>query len=398
LVSSSRRYSLSQAKEDEMPATARREEGTRSSPVMHMAFELGAKEWKLGFTTGLGRAPRIRGIAARDLGAVEKELTRARGRLGVGPETRVVSCYEAGRDGFWLHRWLVSRGIENHVVDSSSIEVNRRKRRRKTDKLDLRSLLRLLVRWALGEEDVWKVVRVPPVEAEDRRHLHRELEVLIAERTERTNRIRGLLATQGLTVKLTEDLPRYLEEVRLWDGSPLPLELRGRLDREWLRRESVIGEIRVLEAEQRERLRCATEDAALEQVRALMKLKGIAMKSAWLFVMEFFSWREFQNDKEVGALAGLAPAPYASGEDERSPGIEKAGNARVRRMATEIAWSWIRYQPDSEITRWFERRFADAGKRARRRGVVAVARKVLVGLRRYLDYGEIPEGAVLKSG
>jgi transposase len=316
----------------------------------------------------------------------------------VAADARVVSCFEAGRDGFWLHRWLVSQGIDNQVVDSSSIEVNRRKRRRKTDRLDLGSLLRLLARWLAGEQDVWSVVNVAPPEAEDRRHLHRELEVLIDERTERTNRIPGLLATQRVRMKLTGDLPHGLEDVRLWDGSPLPPELRGRLEREWLRRESVIEEIRVLEAEQRARVRAASDDPALEQVRALAKLRGIAIKSSWVFVMEFFSWREFKNDKQVGSLAGLAPTPYISAEDAKSPGIEKAGNTRVRKTATEIAWSWIRYQPESEITRWFERRFADAGKRARRRGIVAVARKLLVALRRCLDYGEVPKGATLKSG
>jgi transposase len=381
-----------------MPATARGEEGTTAATVVHLAFELGATEWKLGFTTGLGRSPRERVIRAGDVEAVEREIEAAKRRFGVAVDGRVVSCYEAGREGFWLHRWLKSKGIENQVIDSSSIEVNRRRRRRKTDKLDLKSLVRLLARWVGGEEEVWRVVRVPSPEAEDRRQLHRELEVLVDERTERSNRIRGLLATQGVRMDLVGDFTGRLHEVRLWDGSPLPSGLRERLEREWIRRGSVVAEIRFLEAEQRALLRNGADDPALEQVRALMQLRGIAIKSAWVFVMEFFSWRRFKNDKEVGALAGLAPAPYISGEEERSLGIEKAGNERVRTMATEIAWGWIRYQPESEITRWFERRFGNAGKRARRRGIVAVARKILVALRRYLEYGEIPKGACLKTG
>ncbi len=380
-----------------MPATARDREGNASAPILYTAFELGTK-WKLGFTTGLGRAPRVRTIRACDLTALPREIADARRRFGVRPGGRVASCYEAGRDGFWLHRYLLSQEIENYVVDSSSIEVNRRKRRRKSDKLDLKSLLRLLVRYLSGEDDVWRVVNVPTREAADRRHLHREIKTLTDERTQRTNRIKGLLATQGVQLKLTRDFPERLKEVRSWDGSRLPPELRGRLEREWVRRESVVDEIEALEAERRERLRAVRDDPALQQVRDLMKFRGIGIKSAWLFVMEFFSWREFTNDKEVGSLAGLAPAPYQSGEDERSPGIEKAGNEWVRGMATEIAWSWIRHQPESGITRWFERRFADAGKRARRRGITAVARKVLVAFRRYLDYGEIPEGAVLNGG
>jgi transposase len=381
-----------------MPTTARREEGRGSGLVVHLAFELGATEWKLGFTAGLSRSPWERVVRAGDVEAVEREVGAAKRRLGVGADARVVSCYEAGREGFWLHRWLRSRGIENQVIDSSSIEVNRRRRRRKTDRLDLKSLLRLLARWVGGEEEVWRVVRVPSVEAEDRRQLHRELEVLVDERTERSNRIRGLLGTQGMRLDLGGEFTKVLHEVRLWDGSPLPPGLRGRLEREWVRRESVVEEIRFLEAEQRALLRSGLEDPALEQVRALMKLRGIAIRSAWVFVMEFFSWRRFRNDKEVGALAGLAPAPYISGEEERSLGIEKAGNERVRTMATEIAWGWLRYQPESEITRWFERRFGHAGKRARRRGIVSVARKILVALRRYLEFGEIPRGACLKTG
>jgi transposase len=381
-----------------MPATARGEEGTTAATVVHLAFELGATEWKLGFTTGLGRSPRERVIRAGDVEAVEREIEAAKRRFGVAVDGRVVSCYEAGREGFWLHRWLKSKGIENQVIDSSSIEVNRRRRRRKTDKLDLKSLVRLLARWVGGEEEVWRVVRVPSPEAEDRRQLHRELEVLVDERTERSNRIRGLLATQGVRMDLVGDFTGRLHEVRLWDGSPLPSGLRERLEREWIRRGSVVAEIRFLEAEQRALLRNGADDPALEQVRALMQLRGIAIKSAWVFVMEFFSWRRFRNDKEVGALAGLAPAPYISGEEERSLGIEKAGNERVRTMATEIAWGWLRYQPESEITRWFERRFGHAGKRARRRGIVAVARKILVALRRYLEFGEIPRGACLKTG
>jgi transposase len=381
-----------------MPTTARSEEGNGPAVVVHLAFELGAQEWKLGFTTGPPRRPRERVIRAADLTALEREIGEARRRSGGAADARVVSCYEAGREGFWLDRWLRSKGIENQVIDSSSIEVNRRRRRRKTDSLDLKSLLRLLARWLGGETEVWRVVRVPSVEAEDRRHLHRELEVLVAERTERSNRIRSLLTTQGVRLDLGREFPHQLHEVRLWDGSPLPSRLRERLGREWVRYESVVEEIRFLEAEQRALLREGAGDPVLEQVRALMKLRGIALKSAWVFVMEFFSWRQFRNDREVGALAGLAPAPFISGEEERSLGIEKAGNDRVRTMATEIAWGWLRYQPESEITRWFERRFGQAGRRARRRGVIAVARKILVALRRYLEYGEIPRGACLKTG
>lgn len=381
-----------------MPATARQQKGTHTSSTLHLAFELGKHHWKLGFTTGLGRKPRYRTIRAGDLEALEEEIGRAKARFDLPQEVAVVSCYEAGRDGFWLHRYLVDRGVENHVVDSSSIEVPRKARHRKTDRLDLKSLLRLLVRyWTLGEEDAWNVVNAPSRADEDRRQLHRELETLKVERTARGNRIKGLLATQGVRLKLRDDFCERLREARLWDGSPVPPELRARLEREWARYETVEEEIRGLEAEREARLREAEDDPALEKVCRLMEIKGIGLKSAWLFVMEFFAWRDFNNGKEIGGLSGLVSAHQQSGDTHRDRGMEKAGNVRVRSMAVEIAWNWIRLQPDSRITRWFKERYGDAGPGARKCGIGAVARKLLVALWRYLEFGEIPEGAVLNG-
>lgn len=380
-----------------MAATPHGLEGSMPAPVLHVALELSAKDWKVGLTPGLGRSPRVCTLAAGNLAGLEREIERARRRFGLAEDVRVVSCYEAGRDGFWIHRELVARGFENHVVDSASIEVNRRKRRRKSDRLDLGGLLRMLARYVAGEREVWRVVHVPSPEAEDRRHLHREIWTLTQERTERTNRIKSLLATQGLALPLGADFLPQLREVRVLGGRPLGSELRARLEREWVRRDSVVKEIHALEAERRARVRHADGDPALEQVRALMAFRGIGLRSAWLFVMEFFAWRHFRNRREVGALGGLAPASYQSGTDDRSPGIDKAGNVWVRTMAIEIAWSWIRHQPDSAITQWFNRRFAHAGSRARRRGITAVARKLLVALWRYLDHGVVPDGAVFKD-
>lgn len=380
-----------------MTASTRTMKGKGTEPVLYMAFELSDQWWKLGFTTDLGRRPWHRNVRARDLDGLEKMIEEARRRFGLAAATRVVSCYEAGRDGFWLHRWLRAHGIENHVVDSSSIQVDRRARRRKSDQLDVQALLRQLVRYGMGDEDAWSVVNVPSRESEDRRHLHREIEVLTNERTERTNRIKSLLLTYGIKMPLGPDFPERLREIRLWDGAPLPPDLQARLRREWVRWSSVVEEIDALEAERERRLKECREDPVLEKVRQLMTLKGVGRKSAWVFVMEFFGWRDFNNGKEVGRLAGLAPSPYESGEDDQTPGIEKAGNRRVRGMAIEIAWNWIRYQPNSTITRWFKRRFARAGKRARRCGIVGVARKLLVAQWRFLETGEIPKGAVLNG-
>lgn len=380
-----------------MTATARREESTEARPALHLAFELGKRHWKLGFTTGLGQWPRYRTIRSGDLDRLEEEIEEARKRFGVPHEAPLVSCFEAGPDGFWLHRHLVEQGIDNHVVDASSIEVPRKARRRKTDRLDLKSLLRLLIRyWSLGEEDAWSVVNVPSREAEDRRHLHREIRQLIDERTARGNRIRGLLATQGVELTLAKDFSRQLREARLWDGSRIPPDLRARLEREWVRREAVCEEIEVLNEERRRRLR-EEDGPGLDQVRRLVKIRGIAMKSAWVFVMEWFSWRNFNNRREIGGLSGLVDAPHQSASSSKGLGMEKAGNERVRTMAVEIAWNWLRYQPDSKITRWFEERYADAGPKARKRGIGGVARKLLIALWRYLEYDEVPEGAVLSG-
>jgi transposase len=308
----------------------------------------------------------------------------------------VVSCYEAGREGFWLHRVLVAEGVENRVVDAASIEVNRRRRHVKTDRMDAQRLLRLLVREALGEEHVWAVVRVPTPEDEDRRHLHRELLTAKRDRTRVTNRIQGLLANQGLRIAWRRPLLPQLEALRLWDGAPLPAGLRMRIEREWERVELLNRQIQTLEAERREAIR-AGRDRTMAQVRQLVALQGIGSNSAWLYVMEFFGWRRFRNRKQVGSLAGLTPTPHQSGEESREQGIGRDGNRHVRAMAIEIAWGWLRFQPKSALTRWYQRRFGRGSSRLRRIGIVALARKLLIALWRFLETGLMPEGAVLAS-
>jgi transposase len=378
-----------------MKETTRKREYSTGS-ALYLAFELGKSKWQLGFSIGLGQRPRRRTIAAGDLVALGGEIRGARKRFGLADRVAVKSCYEAGRDGFWLHRALVSQGVDNVVVDSSSVEVNRRAKRAKTDRLDVEKLVSMLIRYHSGEVKVWSVVHVPSVEAEDRRHLHRELLGLKADRTRHINRLKGLLATQGAGMAVRKDFVDQLEGVRLWDGTPLPPGLRERLEREYAYLQSVQQRIRNLEAERRKIIR-TSEDPAVEKVRQLLRLKGIGENSAWLFVMEFFAWRRFRNRREVGALAGLTPTPYQSGEQAREQGISKAGNRLVRGMAIEIAWCWLRYQPDSALTLWYEERFGCGGKRMRKVGIVALARKLLVVLWRYLDMGEIPDGARFKS-
>ncbi len=377
-------------------AATHTEHDTTREGVLFLAFELSDKTWKLGFTTGHGQKPRERPVTARDQDRVLDEIASAKRRLKLPETAPVVSCYEAGRDGFWLHRFLQAHGITNHVVESSAIEVNRRRRRAKSDGLDVRKLVTMLIRYHQGERQVWRVVKVPSVEAEDQRHLHRDLETLKQERASTTTRIKGLLSSQGLRVTRLTHLPEQLDALRLWDGTPIPPGLRRRVLRVYAHHQFLSEQIAEVEAERRVQLQSST-DASIEKVRQLMMLKGIGINGSWLLVMEFFGWREFKNRREVGGLAGLTPTPYQSGESAREQGITKSGNRHVRWMTTELAWSWLRYQPESALSVWFRERFGSGGKRLRRIGIVAVARKLLIALWRFLETGVLPEGAVLKE-
>jgi transposase len=380
-----------------MTATARRFDPTAVESTLFVSFELGEGAWTLSFTSGFGHPVVRRKVGGRDREAVLRELGRMKQQLGLAPGCRVMSCYEAGREGFWLHRFLLAQGVENLVIDSASIEVSRRQRRAKTDRIDGESLLDLLLRQVAGSRKrVFSVVRVPTLEEEDRRHLHRELEGAKRDRTRVTNRIKGLLANQGLTLALQGDVPAKLAELRQWDGSALPGGLRARLASEWERVAFYTALIERLEAQRREVLR-ESKDPVIEKVRQLNQLRGIGSNSAWLYVMELFGWRKFRNRREVGSIVGLVPTPHASGEQQRERGMSKAGNRHVRGMAIEIAWGWLRFQPESALSKWYARRFGGGSKRLRKIGIVALARKLLIALWQFVELGVIPEGATLKA-
>jgi transposase len=368
---------------------------TQKPADLYMALELGEKTWKLGFSRGVAQRPRLKEIPGRDTEAVKREIAAARERFGLPPEARVASCYEAGREGFWLHRFLLSIHVDNEVVDSSSIEVNRRKRRAKTDRLDAEKLLKMLIGWCQGEEGVWSVLEVPSVEEEDARQLHRELEEMRHEQTAHVNRIKGLLASLGATIEVDKRFPKRLADLRLWDGSPLPHEMHQRLLREFERMQAVNRHIRHLEMERAKRIRKDEKDTGVAKVRKLLRLKAIGVNSAWLYVREIFGWRKIHNRRELAALVGLVPTPYESGEESHEQGISKAGNRRMRAMAIEIAWCWLQFQPQSELSRWYMRRFGHGNRRQRRIGIVALARKLLVALWKYLETDLLPEGAEL---
>jgi transposase len=371
-------------------------------PTLYVAFELGGSTWKLAATIGAGQSARLRTVPARGLTRTLDELARAKARFQLDAAAPVVSCYEAGRDGFWLHHALTAHAVRNHVVDSSSIEVNRRQRRAKSDRLDARKLVSMLVRYAEGERHVWHVVRAPSSEAEDQRQLHRELKTAQRERLAAMTRIESLLITQGLTLPLTgresvDTVRAVLAALRRWDATALPSALQARLVREWGQVRALTSQLEALGRE-RTRLLRETDSPALAQVRQLMQLKGVGVATAWIYVMELFAWRTFRNRRELGALTGLAPTPDQSGTGRhRELGMSKAGNRWVRAVAIEGAWCWLRYQPQSELSQWYQRRFASGGSRLRRIGIVAVAHKLMTGFERYLRTGTPPDGAVVRA-
>lgn len=378
-----------------MVTMTRERESTAPTLCLLLAFELGQRSWKLGFSGGVGQRLRIRQIPAGAVGLIEKEIVQAKMRLGLSLEAAVISCYEAGRDGFWLHRYLGAHGITNHVVDSASIEVNRRARRAKTDRLDLGGLLSLLARYVQGDRRVWRVVRVPTVADEDARQLPRTWETLAEDRTRLINRMKGLLTTQGVQVAFDKHFLDHLQAARVWDGTPIPAGLQERLAHDW-------AQLRQVETLLRERKARATRqplDTATPTGHAiahLQTLRGIGMTGAWVLATEIFGWRQIANRRELGGLVGLVPAPYQRGATVHDQGITRAGNTHVRRVMVQLAWVWLQYQPDSALAQWYQQRFGGGGKRLRRIGIIALARKLLIALWRYVETGTVPDGARLK--
>lgn len=379
-----------------MTATPEVEDRT-DGEVLYMALELSASKWRVAFGAPDVQRTRQVVVEAGDLAGLSRAITRAKDKLGLAADAPVSSLYEAGRDGFWLHRWLEAQGIDSRVIDPGSLETNRARKRCKTDRLDAALLLRKLRAYLGGDRRVLSVVRVPPVEIEALRRLERERERLVKEQTAHKSRIRSLLATEGLgRLVLARDFVAQLQRLRRWDGSALSPMLRGELEREWRRLEQVRAQLSAVEAEQRERVRDASTPA-LRVIRELQRLKGIGSTSAWILGAEMLAWRSFANRRQVAGFAGLTPTPYDSGASHREQGIAKDGSRRVRAEAIELAWRWLRWQPDSELSRWFQSRYGQGGKRQRRIGIVALARRLLIQLWRYVDRGELPPGIVLKA-
>jgi len=375
-----------------MTATTRPEPRSVSEPTLYVAFELSAKVWKLALTAGLGVEPWVRSVPAGDLRAVARTVQQARARFQLAADAPVRSCYEAGRDGFWIHRALAHVGISNRVVDSASIEVNRRARRAKTDRLDALKLARMLTRVGSGEQGVWREVHVPTVTDEAARHVSRERTALTQEQTRLINQIRSWLATYGCRLP-SRRAAAWWTTLRDWSLTPLPAPVQARIARAEARWTVLEDQIRDLDRQQAAATLAAPPESAR---RRLVQLKGVGTTSASVLLDEGLVWRAFRNRRQVGGLLGFTSTPYQSGTVARDQGISRAGNDRLQAISIQLAWSWVHWQPTSALTQWFRQRFSGGGARLRRIGIVAVARRLMIALWRCATTGAVPPGAIVK--
>jgi transposase len=335
------------------------------------------------------------GDAVGLLGQLAKLQAKAQARTG--KTFPVIVIQEAGLDGFWVHRVLEREGIESHVVDAASILVSRRRRRAKTDRIDGEALLRTLLAYKRGEPRVCAMVRAPSPQEEDERRLCRERKALVAERVAHVNRIKGLLFAQGISgyEPLHRDRRQRLDELMTGDGRPLPAHLKAQIGRELDRLELLLRQLKAVEAE-RDALLAPMADAASAPVAALARLRGIGPEFAANLWLECF-YRSFSNRRQVAAYAGLAPTPWQSGSVEHEQGVSKSGSPRLRTTLIQLAWLWLRHQPTSELSLWFKDRVQCNGGRGKRTTIVALARKLLVALWKFVSSGVVIEGAAMKT-
>src|SRR5215468_880355 len=368
-----------------------------------LAIELSKKSWIIVVNTPLSDKISRYTLKPCDWKGLLQLMARIQTRVAreLAKRVEVVSCYEAGYDGFWLHRLLDARGVLNYVIDPTSLQVDRRARRNKTDGVDVAQLLRSLMAYLRGEPKVWSVVRVPSIAEEDDRRLHRERSRLLNERNQHVNRIKGLLAIQGIYdfEPMHRDRIRRLERLRTADGRKLPSRLKAEIVRELQRLELVLGMIKTIEAERDAiavSVKSNSEHTNAKKIQELVKIRSIGPEFATTLVGEVF-YRSFDNRKQLGNYVGLTPSHFQSGPTCRDQGISKAGNAKARTTIIELAWLWLRHQPASSLSVWFQKRVGNVRGRIRRITIVAMARKLLVALWRYLEAGVVPEGATLKG-
>lgn len=366
---------------------------TARNESLFMGMELSNKNWKLGFSSS--EKIRFINVVAGELNGLRSAIARSKEKLGLPANCPVYACYEAGRDGFWIHRCLSDMGVHNLVVDPASIEINRRKRHVKTDRIDAQKLVLMLMRyWLHNERTLWRVVMVPDEAQEDERRTHRERSRLVSERTSHICRIRSLLVQHG--IRPVKILGCDSSQMKDWQGKALPSGIQNEICHEQERLRLANEQIKLLDAEQKEHLKMPVTEADRKAAK-MKKLKGIGQHDACLLSKELFGWRKFKNRREVGAIAGLTGTAYNSGDKVVEQGISKAGNRRVRSTMIELAWRWTFYQPGSDLTKWFFQRFGNGGKRMRRVGIVALARKLLIDLWRFVEFDEVPAGAVVRA-
>jgi transposase len=374
-----------------MTSTTHRPES--SAAALYVALELSATEWGLTMGATPGGRTVHRRVGVGDGAALTAAWRAAAAILGLPAGAAIRSCYEAGGDGFWPHRLLTHLGVENLVVDSSSIEVSRRAKHAKTDRLDGARLLRLLVRHWQGERGMWHVVHVPPPALEDRRHANRTRTMLQIERTRYRNRLQALLRLHGVRVRLDARFLARLETLRDWAGAPLAPGVLARLRTTW----TLLAAVETARAAARRAEAAAVATAPADAcVRRLTRLRGVAARGATVLADELFS-RHLRTRREVGGITGLVSAPHQSGARRVDQGLTRGGLPRVRHIAGQLAWAWLRYQPTSALSRWYRARFAGRGVVAQRIGIVALARRLMVALWRYVTFDVMPEGARLKA-
>lgn len=380
--------------------SARIENFTLNAAVMAVSLELSSKCWKVALQDGRRDRPAIHNArdeaAAGRLAHVVAVIEECKKKWQLPASTRTVVIYEAGQDGFWISRALMKLGYEVAVVDPASIPVERHARRAKTDRLDAIMLVNCLRAWLRGERERMRAIRVPEPAAEAQRHLARERGELQKEIGQHRDRTRKLLRTVGCWDEVGADFAQRLErgEIRRFDGQPLPRELGQRLARECERLALAQRQFAALEKTMLAQLPPQVQ----QPIVALTRLQGVGEVGAKRLVLELF-WRRFNNRREVGSCVGLAPQPYDSGESRVDQGVSKRGNRRVRALAIEMAWMWLRYQPGSALARWFAQRTSGGGanKRGKRIAIVAVARRLMIALWRYVRDGVVPDGARMKA-
>jgi len=368
--------------------------------AVFVSLELSRSTWLItSLSPGSGEKMSKHVVRGDDIAGLLKRLLelKERARRRLRQDFPIIVIQEAGLDGFWIHRVLEQEGIESHVVDPASIMTARRRRRAKTDRIDGEALVRALLAHQRGEPRVCAMVRVPTPEEEDRRRVSRELKALTAERVRHVNRVKGLLFSQGISgyEPLRRDRRARLEQHRTGDGRPLPDHLRRQINRELDRLELLLEQIKTVTAERDDLLASAAEGTVPTPATALLPLKGIGPDFASVLWQEGL-FRHFDNRRQVAAYAGLAPTPWQSGSVDREQGVSKSGNPRLRTTMLQLAWLWLRHQPDSALSRWFHQRVGMHG-RIRKVMITALARKLLVAFWRYVTAGVVIEGATMKT-